>query len=240
MHLGYSWTTHLSGLLTLAETFELDSSASQEERQSNTIERLAGVDLDVWIIGRQTTPHHIWARKCAGGLGIEPMSGLPRSLLDLIAQASLRRDVSRRLRQWASELDCLSYGRARYHVWQAYCIGTLLQQHIWQVTTLDDASDLLQTLKSHIETFMDAIDDEADLNPRMTLWPLYIAGALAEDMETRSFVTQKLADPLFYRDFKSQNHLGAILTETWERNDRGDKVTPDNVAQERKLELGIW
>jgi hypothetical protein len=82
--------------------------------------------------------------------------------------------------------------------------------------------------------------DETDLNPRMILWPLYIAGALAEDLETRSFVTQKLADPLFYRDFRSQNHLGEILTETWERNDRGDRVTPDIVAKERKLELGIW
>jgi hypothetical protein len=74
----------------------------------------------------------------------------------------------------------------------------------------------------------------------MTIWPLYVVGAYAQDQERRQYVTGRLENELLYRYFKSKNLVGDILKETWKRGDCGDPVTPDTIAKERHLELGIW
>jgi hypothetical protein len=240
MHLGYEWTSQIAGLLSLAQNADLAGDSSTSKHAEHRLERLAGMDIDPWIVGRRTASKHIWARWCSGRTGIEQTTGLPRPLLDLIATASLRKDNSAELRKWSLSLDPRDCSPARYHIWQAYAFATLLYLHSIQITILGNMGALTDAVRTHVEQFRKALPLEPELNARMALWPLYVVGTLAADDQSRSYVTQALHDELFYSDFQSKNLIGEILEETWARVDAGGLVTTDTVARERNVELAIW
>lgn len=77
---------------------------AQSERQQY-LEILGGLDMDVWIVNRQSPPLHIWANYCQNRQGFEELTGLPRPLLDLISLVSRGEDVSRDLQQYAATLS---------------------------------------------------------------------------------------------------------------------------------------
>jgi hypothetical protein len=240
MHLGYHWTAHIGGLLSLAERSLLDNGIITNNSAARTFERLASVDMAAWIIGRRTPPLHIWSTWCSGGNGIEKITGLPRSLLDLIGRASLREDVAEELTTWFALLRMDDSTPAEYHIWQAYCIGSLLQLHLWEVATVDNPDSLVTLLTSHVEGFWAFVDVDVDVNPRMAVWPLYVVGAVARDEPTWLYVTGRLEHQALYRDFRCRNSLLKILKETWARRAHGEAITPDIVARENNLEVGIW
>ena len=237
--MGYSWTAHIGGLLSLAEKTPGNQSLLETSIVARTLEWVAGVDMDVWVVGRRTPPHHIWSRLCCGRPGIEKMTGLPRSLLDIIAKVSLREDATEELIEWSSQLNIENSSYAEYHIWQAYCIAALLQLHLWCIVKLEDTAALADMVRSHVEAFH-STTSEADLSPRMALWPLYIIGLSTEDTEMRSYVIRRLKDKSLCRDFRSKNFLGKILQELWMRLENGELVTPDLIAWEHNVEMGIW
>ncbi|OQU99645.1 Fungal Zn2-Cys6 binuclear cluster domain-containing protein [Cladophialophora immunda] len=63
MKAGYTWTGHLKSLLSIA--------LAGQEPQPN-IDRLAGLDMDIWLIGRCSGSLHVWSTMCSGRSGSIP------------------------------------------------------------------------------------------------------------------------------------------------------------------------
>jgi hypothetical protein len=57
-----------------------------DEESRDIFTMLASFDIPVYILNRKTPYHRLWARYNLGQPGIEEESGLPCSLLDLLAQ----------------------------------------------------------------------------------------------------------------------------------------------------------
>ncbi|KAL2848176.1 hypothetical protein BJY01DRAFT_246501 [Aspergillus pseudoustus] len=62
--------------------------------------------MDTWIVGQRSKPLHVWANWCMGRQGIEPITGLPQPLIDLLARLSRLEDVTDELRQFLAGLSC--------------------------------------------------------------------------------------------------------------------------------------
>ncbi|KID62687.1 C6 finger domain protein, partial [Metarhizium hybridum] len=240
MHLGYKWTTLLHRLCCLAEVSLCSHGRSADTDYAKQLEVLASMDFDLWIMGRRTPSRHVWATWCLGGSGIEQITGLPRSLLDLMALSCLGTDISADIRQWITTLMTQDTASARRHIWQACAIATLLHMHTMHFAILSDVDDLTRALKAHVGQFREALLVDRDLNARQALWPLYVVGKSAVDVDTRLYVKMELEGLGLYGDAESKNWIPAILEETWARTNAGERVTTDSVAIEHGVELGIW
>jgi len=213
------------------------------ENASTMLEAIATIDLDAWVIGRQTKTSHVWYRWCMGGSGVEPISNLPRSLLDLIAAASAGVDCSNEVMQWSPSTGLLETSVAKRHIWQAYAVATRLFLHQKKIAVLEGdtaIAALTHCLTQHITSSRSASALNPAFNARMTVWPLFVAGEYSADDLTRFFIRRALADAAMNQYFRSENAVGTILEETWARNARGDMVTAEMVAREQNIEVGIW
>lgn len=86
---GLPWTMHLEGMHNILHDRGLGHSHAQETPfRRHLIEVMGVMDLPTFSVGRQNACIGIWHRYCRGigyGEEIESVSGLPRSLLDIIA-----------------------------------------------------------------------------------------------------------------------------------------------------------
>ena len=127
---GTPWTVHLSGIEKLLEGRSRLSPRTLPSTYSlQAIEVMGVMDLPTFVIGRQTPSLGIWRRFRSGKLirftkgpdAVEPMCGLPRSLIDLLSYDG---DVSTEegLYLWpglvGSILQC--------HLWEAYRLAAIL------------------------------------------------------------------------------------------------------------------
>lgn len=92
------WTIHLSGLFSLLQVRK--SRLDADRFLSSFIETLGLLDLPIFTIGRQTRPLCIWYNHCRFKDGVEPLSGLPYSLLDLFSMIE-DPDIENRLWAWS-------------------------------------------------------------------------------------------------------------------------------------------
>lgn len=240
MRLGYHWTEHLSGLWSVAKLFSLLDSPHADESVSRLLESLAILDLGLWVVGRRSKPMHLWAKWCCGRPGIEPTTALPRSLIDLIATACLDRNHSAKLLEWSARLQADYIESAQYHIWKAYAIASSLYLRFRDNSALGDADILVGELKEHISGFRSEAALDPSLNPRLVVWPAFIAGKCATDSQTTSFVKNILNDSNLQLGIDCKSLLKGILEETWARVDAGELVTACTVAREHNLEIGIW
>lgn len=168
MKLGQPWTAQLSNILDFTlQQWNTESDSSSKLSAIATLEALGGLDMDAWIICRRTAPLHIWARFCSGRDGIEGITGLPRSLLDLIARVSLREDVENELRQWSPPKGC---DRIQTDIALCYRLTALLYLN-GDIHTLHDADSLIWDLMHYVQRFS-GLDS---FNQRALLWPVYVS-----------------------------------------------------------------
>ncbi|KAJ5275165.1 hypothetical protein N7497_005778 [Penicillium chrysogenum] len=90
MH-GLPWTMHLEGMHNILQSHGLDDLHRQSTPthfRIHLLEVMGVLDLACFSVGRQAPEIGIWRRYCqpaALRFGIEPVSGLPRTLLDILA-----------------------------------------------------------------------------------------------------------------------------------------------------------
>jgi hypothetical protein len=232
--MGYHWTEQFAGLLSLAKSSGFLETIATDKAVVTMVEGLALMETDPMILGRRSKPLHIWATYCLGRPGVEPIAGLPRALLDLIALASRHRNNVEDIRAWASRLDPVGLSPAKYHIWQAYAIGTMLYMHLkW--TAIPDYLALASTLRAHIDRFLETAP-ASGASRRLVIWPVYISGLLATDARTRSNVIKVLGGQMAPRFPEEKNPLCIVLKETWTRVDAGEFVAMDAVARELNIE----
>lgn len=126
---GLPWTVHLQGVERILSSIGLQpASGAQGAYQTHLVEVMGVMDLPVWTLGRQNPCLGVWKRNCAprGFLRhnrdqVEAMSGLPKSLLDVISDMDSS-DSELQLWNWAGAHGSL----AQTQLWEAYRLACIL------------------------------------------------------------------------------------------------------------------
>ena len=83
---GEPWTMHLGGMHRILLDGGLENLRKQETPfRRHLLEVLGVMDLPTFTVGRRTPYIGIWYRYCRDEEGIELVTGLPRSLLDIFS-----------------------------------------------------------------------------------------------------------------------------------------------------------
>lgn len=258
---GDPWTMHLGGMHRILLGGGLEKLHKQETPfRRHLLEVLGVMDLPTFTVGRQTPYIGIWNRYCRGpegGQGIELVTGLPRSLLDIFSKVGLGA-VEEDFWYWPGEpgdfLQC--------HLWEAHRLAGMLSVRRSRVFFTGEASlqdgnsraaqsshlPKTEVLLTKILASLDAIRRGCkDPGAKNSLilnavnYPLFIAGQDAEIMNTNIEWKQVIRD--YYCDIKRQEYgvderlQLKVLEELWRRNDPA--LNANDVAREMNLELGL-
>ncbi|OJD15364.1 hypothetical protein AJ78_04369 [Emergomyces pasteurianus Ep9510] len=191
MRAGYAWTHHLPQILSFALARQANLTNAMETdiwSPQNVLETLGGLDMDVWILGRQSKPIHIWATYCSGRQGIERVTGLPRPLLDLIARLSRYEDVADELQELLSGLPHEPEDYAR-NVQRSFALAALLQLHS-RVRPVPGVELLIKDLLHMVGVLRTA--SASRFNQRVLIWPAYVVGCYVRDVKDMSLVEDTL------------------------------------------------
>lgn len=226
------------------------------------------MDLPPFIAGRRSPPMHIWYHHCrgqsrrwlgptntntntGGTAGIEPITGLPRSLIDLFSCMGFSpdQDLESGFWGWPGEEGSV----AQVQLWEAYRFAGVLAVRRNSHSSLglggsgpESASNevVISRLVGAIEALTRAApdmdeDDEAVLNA--IRYPLVIAGSDVDVMrahpEWRGMIERTLRT-LVEEDPYAQCRLTLdVLSEVWSLWEQGRDVGVGEVAVERGVEL---
>ncbi|KAJ5375634.1 hypothetical protein N7517_007640 [Penicillium concentricum] len=127
---GLPWTMHIEGMYNILQIRSPEHSTGMEAAtpfRTHLLEVMGVMDIPCFAIGRQTSPIGIWRRFCQSTgprHGIEPVTGLPRSLLNLLA--GIDTDTTEQsFWDWAGEAGTFS----QCHLWEAYRLAGILTIH---------------------------------------------------------------------------------------------------------------
>ena len=238
---------------------QIISSASNpalSDYRIHLMEVMAIMDMSTFTIGRQTTGLNIWKRNCSSGApysrsrrsDVEPMSGLPRSLLDLMCEIDIE-STEMHFWNWPGAQGSF----VQLQLWEAYRSAAILsfrQAHLRHHAAPPTQSGakappstavLLSRVLSCLDAIVNAsrlttVDGPASINA--ILYPAVIAGLTIDIMRVRSDWQEVIRSCLIDT---SQQHghqnrlLLSLLEELWERDD--DALDIDALLSERGLEL---
>lgn len=129
---GLPWTVHLHGMHQILQSFGFRTSSMTHFTtfQSHSIEVMGIMDLPTLVLGRQTPCLGVWKRYCRSPNfcytqdrdSVEHVSGLPRSLIDLMSEIG---------EGGATELDFWDWPGAngsflQIQLWEAYRVAAIL------------------------------------------------------------------------------------------------------------------
>ncbi|KPI41935.1 uncharacterized protein AB675_5301 [Cyphellophora attinorum] len=241
------WTIHLSGLETMIT--ERGPTAMQHDSLTVWVVEGAGLlDLPGATLGRRNPCRRIWSRLVAplARGGIEPVSGLPRSLLDIIAKLGEGQNVKPQLLDWTP--DVKAEHSLQYPFWEAFRLTILLAQHASrEVSGSSDnvqsaeTDSLVMRILSCVKMLRDTTDDSFQIPLRdCVLWPLFTA-ALHTDggTSTRTLLTKEYQAFLDRRNKLVDRTAWSILQEVWARRDMNSTLHPLELANEFTYDMGI-
>lgn len=214
MKAGYQWTWQLSSLHSIFPSPSIEV--------NKHLERLAGLDMDIWFVGRKTSSLKLWSTYCSGRLGIDPITAIPRSLMDLLANSDIYEE---QLQSWYPPISTIS----KQAIWNAYRFAAILRINPSKHTT--------QKVMEKVKIYWKECQIDESLNKRMVLWPIFIAAINEGERE--------LIDEIFSYFYQSRQNFPhtnpkSIIEEYWKRKDQGITTSPNQIAIEWKIELGIW
>lgn len=232
MRAGYRWTHQISLILEVEVHQWSDQKMTGADDAYHVLEVLGGLDMDVWIVGRQSEQLHIWATWCMGRQGIEPITGLPRPLIDLIARVSLKEDVSCELRQFLATLP--DTPAKPESLWRCFAVTALLrvESHLRPCAGSDLALELLELLRLLTSTSV------GEDNLRALGWPAFELGIHIQDNDQGGMtLVDNILTQLFDQSDEGwrspQGSLRSLIKGFW--RERDDAVTESLIVTKRRL-----
>jgi hypothetical protein len=250
------WTGHLHGLEAILTQLDLHKPATpRNDLKQHLLEACALLDLPGFTIGRRNPSRQLWSRFVLPlrRTGIEPVTGLPRSLLDILSCIDSPGTRHALLSWTPAKADHV----IQYHMWEVFRLAGLLLNGCLRLSSEDgigsDVQDksgenenLTMRLYSNIQSLKNVPYDPFR-NPlrRCILYPLWIAALLTDD---GSVIRQ-----LFFDEFKSfvsdrgypvDHAAWSVLLEAWSIRRQEPGLSPlivaDNVASEKEIELHLF
>jgi hypothetical protein len=266
MH-GLPWTMHLEGMHNILQSHGLSDGPSDDGTstfRSHLLEVMGVMDLPCFSVGRQTKSSSrsrqsscigIWRRYCQSATprqGVEPVSGLPRTLLDIFAGIGIDA-TEQNFWDWPGEpgsfLQC--------YLWEAHRLAGILslRRHLRSVRNKENEGCALPArqvpngciadstvLVTRILANLDALrlacverPTEDTFIKNAVLFPIFVAGlevsVLTKDLDCQKAIRRCVLGS------RQDEILLSLLEEMWQRGDPDLNV--DDLARERGLEMGL-
>ncbi|KAJ0426054.1 hypothetical protein BJY00DRAFT_298216 [Aspergillus carlsbadensis] len=262
---GAPWTMHLQGLYNVLLTNGLTSLRWQPSPiRAHLLEVLGIMDLPMLTIGRQRPAFGVWKQYCRDRIdsdGIEVVSGLPKTLLDLFSRVDEGTVTEEDFWNWPGAPGSL----VECQLWEAYRAagmlairhpGLLLASWAQQPRCINQQRfgiHLPRTaiLVSRILSNIDAIcrvsaseEGQKSLVLNATQYPVLVAGLQSaivnEDPELKRVIVTCLS--INMRRTESNRCLMEMLEEWWRLDGTGEAGSSSihNVAERRGVELGLF
>ncbi|KAJ5824139.1 hypothetical protein N7447_006479 [Penicillium robsamsonii] len=255
MH-GFSWTMHLEGMHNILQSHGLDDlhhQPTQTHFRIHLLEVMGLMDLTCFSVGRQAPEIGIWRRYCqpaAPRYGIEPVSGLPRTLLDLFAGVGAE-TTELSLWDWPGETGSF----LQCYLWEAHRLAGILtvrkQANSFTLIPKNNISTWRQPAKCPADTSvlvarilasLDALRLASAERPtedvfikNAVLFPLFVAG-LEVGVLCRKPEWKQPIRKVLLGSHQCQILL-SLLEELWQKEDPNLNV--HELARQRGLEMGL-
>ena len=235
------FSVHLNGIASIFHQRHVLRSSTDDSKE---LAGLIGVlDLPTHSLGRQNKHLHMWREHCMGQSGIEEVTGLPCSLIDLFA-SQMDNGIEERLLQWPGEPG----EPVMCQIWEA-------TQHAGLIRIRDLCSDqglpikadaqskaaTLQHVLALLQNLRLGLNAETFASTETFLFSLVAVGSQATmlTMENRTFIKEGII-ALANHTTSSYPYYDAVVyaLETLWAGD-GTKSL-DHVTREMDLELGLF
>lgn len=259
---------HLEGMHNILQSHGLSDTpppldATTSIFRHHLLEVMGVMDISCFSVGRQLVPSKmnrqgssigIWRRYCQPSTsrrGVEPVSGLPRSLLDLFAGIGID-TTEQSFWSWSGETGSFM----QYYLWEAHRLAGILslRRHSSILLKNTVACEMIApshpkncsvdatTLVARILANLDALrlacaerPEEDRFIKNAILYPLFVAGLEIRVM-CKNVQWQKTIQNCFLGSRQDQILLD-LLQEMWTRADPDLNV--DDLARERQMEMGL-
>lgn len=256
MH-GLPWTMHIEGMHNILQSRSPNESpitATPTPFRAHLLEVMGVMDIPCLAIGRQLPSIGIWRRFCqptGPRHGIEPVTGIPRSLLDLLAGIGLD-TTEQSFWDWPGEagnfLQC--------YLWEAYRLAGILSiRQCERQKPLSDSRQGLSTwrqpnscpadssmLVARVLASVDALrmgclerPNEDPFIKNSILFPLVVAGLEADIMRKNPHWQQTIRRSSL--GSRQDDILLGILEEVWHRG--GSTLDINALVRAKDVEMGL-
>ncbi|KAJ5935276.1 hypothetical protein N7466_004823 [Penicillium verhagenii] len=255
---GLPWSIHLEGMHNILQSHGLADkhrAASQTPFRIHLVEVMGVMDLPFFSIGRQTPGIGIWRRYCQPASpreGIEPVTGLPRALVDLFAGIGSN-TTEQSFWDWPGELGSF----LQCYLWEAYRLAGILtlrrharlEEHrsreprnfsAWRQPSAcpANANILVTRILANIDALRLACGErpiEDTFIHNAILFPIVVAGlevsVLCENPEWQINIQKCM------RGSRQHDLLLELLHEMWQKND--PILSVDDIARVKGIEMGL-
>jgi hypothetical protein len=222
------------------------------------------LEMPAFILGRRSRPLHIWYRHCQSqgsapitisGALVEPITGIPHSLLDLFSRIDMGA-TEEDFRGWSGQVGTF----AQSHLWEAYRYpGILAVRRLGRIpsetmTTCADENISSCPEAIAVNRIVSSIDAVYSVNsagpsndgqvPHNIVYPLFVAGSQVRVMNQHSDWKQAIKSFLS-RLIKSEEYCQTekifdLLQKAWDHWAAGHPFDISEKAAEQGLELALF
>lgn len=257
MH-GLPWTMHIEGMYSILQSHSPDDPpgiATLTPFRAHLLEVMGVMDMPCLALGRQRPPIGIWRRFCqptGPRHGIELVTGLPRSLLDLLAGIGFD-TTEQSFWDWPGEAGNF----LQHYLWEAYRLAGILtirqcerlgnaspggppSRSMWRQASScpADSSMLAARVLANVDALRLGCLERPNEDPfikNSILFPIVVAG-LEVDIIRKYPRFQETIRICFLGSY--QDHiLLEILEEVWRRDDPGLDI--NDLVRASGIEMGL-
>ncbi|KAJ5498088.1 hypothetical protein N7453_007139 [Penicillium expansum] len=256
MH-GLPWSMHLEGMHKILQSHGLDDlhhQSTQTQFRIHLLEVMGVLDLACFSVGRQAPGIGIWRRYCQPAIpryGIESVSGLPRTLLDIFAGIGAE-TTEQTLWDWPGD----SGNFLQCYLWEAHRLAGILrvrkQAHTSSTTIPNNTTSAWRqparcpadtsVLVARILASLDALrlasaerPTEDGLIQNAIVFPMFVAGSEVGILCGKPEWQQTIRKGLL--GSHQCEILLSLLEELWQKGD--PNLSVHELARQKGLDMGL-
>ncbi|KAJ4286503.1 hypothetical protein N0V90_013203 [Kalmusia sp. IMI 367209] len=224
---------------------KLGNLVDHDEDSRDVLIMLASYDIPVYILNRKTEYHRLWAKYNLGLLGIEEESGLPCSLLDLLAQID-NPDTTDALFAWQ-----VPPGEpAQIYSWDATRYAAIIRALEDSKTTSDldlatsllsrgvSLDELVRSLLNSVQQCLLHLHPESSQFNQTLVFPLVMAASQRNHLscDAKDFICSTMQSLAMEGNYHLRQGILKIIQEHWANDDD----TIEETARRLDLEVAMW
>lgn len=241
----YIWSPLLKGLHGVLQARELLNDPQRPPVANHLLEAVGLLDIPFFTLNRITPSLEIWKSYVQPHKhsGIEQVSGIPYSLMNLLANMDST-TIEQDLLQWPGELGDEF---AQIHLWEAFRLAGILHSrcladHPQDQTNPPTAKVSTEILRMKVFASIQAIIGIGTFNFRLSLarailYPLFIAGILAENAQEQQLTRVAFQYIMQKGQEGTEQIILDIVAKVWKNGKGGNEASKLMIATEATGEL---
>jgi hypothetical protein len=224
---------------------QLENIDADNEVARDILTMLASFDIPAYILNRKTPYHRLWAQYNLDRPGIEDESGLPCSLVDLLAQLDDVKTIGA-LFKWEAPTGEL----AQSYSWDATRYAAIIRmlEDFQAANELDitillqsngcSIDDLVRLVLSSIQQCLLHVSPESNQFKQTLVFPLVMAASPRSHLsdQQREFITSTMQELASEGNYYLRQGVLRVIREHWSN----DANTVEETARRMDLELAMW